>query len=372
LRRDGEMVCRATSGSTAPDLGSRLDTSLGLSAECLRTLRTQRCNDVLTDARADAEASLRLGVRSVIVMPLVRGEELLGFLELFSPKPFAFGDRDERTLEALAGRVLLSLERSQLPLPAVEVPPAEGPPVSDNSEVPATGETGTGSRRFDVLSLLLAAAVLACAVLLGVLLGRRFEALKTKARTHPVTPSATVVGTRAPTVTTAGSSPSGTVENEGKPAPPAASSKPRAANSVPPGGLLVLENGKVIFRMPSMPAESMSADLQTGMQRAAAVEPEKTDHAVEPPPAAAGRVLYRVEPEYPAEAQAQKIQGAVVLQVQIGADGKVEGVQVVSGPAQLAQAAVDAVKQWRFEPSKSQGHLAEMQTKITLSFRLPP
>src|SRR5580693_3597956 len=69
LQRDGEMVCRASSGSTAPDLGSRLDTSSGLSGECVRTRQIQRCNDVTEDPHADLEASKRLGIRSVVVMP---------------------------------------------------------------------------------------------------------------------------------------------------------------------------------------------------------------------------------------------------------------------------------------------------------------
>ena len=66
LVRGDEMVCRASSGATAPDLGARLDTSSGLTGECCRTRQTQRCADALADARVDIEASARLGVRSVL------------------------------------------------------------------------------------------------------------------------------------------------------------------------------------------------------------------------------------------------------------------------------------------------------------------
>ena len=62
MRRDGEMVCRASSGSTAPDLGSQLDEESGLSGECIQTRKTQRCDDAPDDPRVDREASLRLGV----------------------------------------------------------------------------------------------------------------------------------------------------------------------------------------------------------------------------------------------------------------------------------------------------------------------
>jgi TonB family protein len=386
LKRNEEMVCRASSGSTAPDLGSPLDTTSGLSGECLRTLRTQRCDDVLTDARADVEASLRLGVRSVMVMPLLRGEELLGVFELFSSRPCAFGDRDEGTLEAIASRALTSLERAAQPLPPVEVPrvealPVEAPPVSEKSEILAEGPEGAEGAEdaedavtggLDFLTLALGVAVLACAVLLGVLVGRHLGGPKAKAHIHPAAPSAATVSTRA--ATPAGASSSGKAEGAGEPARSPAASKPRVSNSVPPGGLLVFENGKEIFRMPPTPggSETTGADHEVGMERASSLEPEKNEQVVElPPDVAESNLLYRVEPEYPAEARQQGIQGAVDLEVRIGTDGTVEDVQLVSGPAQLAQAATAAVRQWRFKPRRQNGQAVRMQTRITLNFRLP-
>jgi TonB family protein len=110
LERNHELECRATTGLTAPELGAPLDTGQGLSGECIRTRKIQICHDTETDARVDARASHELGVRSVIVLPLVRGTELLGVLEAFSTKPSAFGERDQRTLEALTQRVLHNIE----------------------------------------------------------------------------------------------------------------------------------------------------------------------------------------------------------------------------------------------------------------------
>jgi protein TonB len=60
-----------------------------------------------------------------------------------------------------------------------------------------------------------------------------------------------------------------------------------------------------------------------------------------------------------------------VLDVHIGQDGSVQEVTLLSGPALLAQAATQAVKQWRFKPRRVSGRPAEMQTRITLNFRLP-
>ena len=84
-----------------------------------------------------------------------------------------------------------------------------------------------------------------------------------------------------------------------------------------------------------------------------------------------GVLLHRVEPEYPEQAREQKIQGVVVLEVRVGADGAVQDVQAVSGPPLLIKASADAVKQWRFKPHTSNGHLVEMQSRVTLNFRLP-
>ncbi len=82
-------------------------------------------------------------------------------------------------------------------------------------------------------------------------------------------------------------------------------------------------------------------------------------------------LVRRVEPDYPREARQQGIQGVVVLDVRIARDGSVEDMQVISGQPLLVRAAMDAVKQWRFKPRAPDGHPAEMETRVTLSFRLP-
>jgi TonB family protein len=385
LRRNGEMACRASSGATAPEIGSPLDTSTGLSGECVRTLRTLRCDDVLVDARADVEASLRMGVRSVIVMPLLRGEELLGVFELFSSRPCAFGDRDERTLEALAGRALANLERAAQP-----PPPAEVSPIPDNVEIAAggaentapgaesvaSGAEGAAARGFDFLTLALGVAVLACAVLLGVALGRHLGVQKAKTRPYRTAPSSVPVNVYSVTGTPAATSSSGKAENAEEAARPVPS-KSRTGSAVPPGGLLVYENGREIFRMSPRPGEPGTAAGSeaggTGVQPAAALETEENDQekAVELPPEVAVRsLIYRVEPEYPEEARQQQIQGSVMMKVRISPEGTVEDVQVVSGPPQLAQSATAAVKQWRFKPHRENGRAVRTQTLITLNFRL--
>jgi protein TonB len=79
-----------------------------------------------------------------------------------------------------------------------------------------------------------------------------------------------------------------------------------------------------------------------------------------------------VEPQYPTEARAQKIQGVVTLDVQIGSEGVVHNIAVVDGNPLLAEAAVAAVRQWRYEPYAVDGRPVEMQTRIRVRFTLPP
>jgi TonB family protein len=84
-----------------------------------------------------------------------------------------------------------------------------------------------------------------------------------------------------------------------------------------------------------------------------------------------GRLLKRVDPAYPLEAMQQRIEGTVQLHAVIGDDGKVLRVEPVSGPPLLVEAAVSAVRQWRYGPSLSDGHRVQIQEDITLVFRLP-
>jgi TonB family protein len=88
--------------------------------------------------------------------------------------------------------------------------------------------------------------------------------------------------------------------------------------------------------------------------------------------AARALLVHTVNPVYPPEALAQKLHGAVVLQVGVGRDGAVENVKLVRGYFVLGRAALAAVKQWRFQPYNVNGHPAATQTVITINFAYPP
>ncbi len=84
----------------------------------------------------------------------------------------------------------------------------------------------------------------------------------------------------------------------------------------------------------------------------------------------AGLLTHKVTPDYPSAAKAAHIQGTVVLRAIIGKDGKVQNLQVVSGHPMLAQAALEAVKQWRYKPYMLNGQPTEIDTNIKVDFKL--
>jgi protein TonB len=76
------------------------------------------------------------------------------------------------------------------------------------------------------------------------------------------------------------------------------------------------------------------------------------------------------DPIYPVLAQQMKVQGSVVLQARIGKDGSVQSLQVVSGPEILANAALEAVRQWRFKPAYEAGRAVPAEARITVNFTI--
>ncbi len=111
LRHGSEIVCRARTGRTAPDLGVRLQTDNGLSAECVRTGEVLLCNDAATNPRVDWYSCSRLGVRSILVAPLRHLRRTLGVFEVLSSRPHAFDQHDVATMQFLSGMMVATMSR---------------------------------------------------------------------------------------------------------------------------------------------------------------------------------------------------------------------------------------------------------------------
>jgi protein TonB len=100
-----------------------------------------------------------------------------------------------------------------------------------------------------------------------------------------------------------------------------------------------------------------------------------------PPPAATrpiqvsggvsqGFLIQQVRPAYPAPAIAARVQGPVVLNALISRGGTIENLRLVSGHPMLVQAALEAVRQWRYRPYLLNGEPVEVETQITVNFTL--
>ncbi len=81
-------------------------------------------------------------------------------------------------------------------------------------------------------------------------------------------------------------------------------------------------------------------------------------------------LIHDVTPQYPPEAGRTRLEGTVVLLAVIGTDGSVKDVRIESGLPILAQAAIDAVKQWRYKPYMVDGEPVEVDSRITINFTL--
>lgn len=81
-------------------------------------------------------------------------------------------------------------------------------------------------------------------------------------------------------------------------------------------------------------------------------------------------VVKRVQPEYPQEAREKRIQGDVVLHIVVSREGVAGKADLVSGHPLLAAAAIDAVKQWKYQPYSMNGHPVGMDTEAVVSFSL--
>jgi protein TonB len=77
-----------------------------------------------------------------------------------------------------------------------------------------------------------------------------------------------------------------------------------------------------------------------------------------------------VKPKYPKGARREGIEGAVILHAVIANDGSVEDLQAIDGPPLLVPAALEAVRQWRYNPYFFKGYSVEVDTTITINFSL--
>lgn len=420
LHRDGEWVCRASTGASAPPLGARLSGESGLIAECIRTRQTQQCEDAQADARVDARVCRNLGIRSAIALPVIQNEALLGVFAAFSPREGLFKEGVENALRVFSEYVLSSVAQAAEPgitlQQEVTAPPiaqeASGPESSaedrkteiedtkvadisvgpratvgpagplahelgsvnllevleeKRAETPPQGGATWRHRAIKLTTWVMAAMVLGFAVLLTAIAGERLmgNGGGSHRRTANGPNPAAIPGNSGTEIRAAQQAANAAVDQTAPTRNRSTSGDLRVAQ----GGLVVYDNGKEIFREndgPVAAAKNRKAETETA---ASVVEPAEMYELASA--TAEGRLVHRVEPAYPEAARSQGIQGQVVLQVLAGHDGNVEKVGLIQGDAILAEAAMAAVKQWRFRPLVVSRRPVDMETTVTLDFRLP-
>jgi putative methionine-R-sulfoxide reductase with GAF domain len=111
LRHGSEIVCRARAGRTAPDLGVRLQTDSGISADCVRTGEVVLCHDADRNPKVDLAACRRLGARSILAAPLRHFRRTLGVFEVLSNAPHAFNNQDVATMQHLSSMMVAAMSR---------------------------------------------------------------------------------------------------------------------------------------------------------------------------------------------------------------------------------------------------------------------
>ena len=187
-----------------------------------------------------------------------------------------------------------------------------------------------------------------------------------------------------PVATSSGTSSalSSTPTAEATPALAAPASKaPAAVAAAPP---IVIKNGASQPAARSAattdaPAPSMTDVVRAG--GAAALPSLEGSQSKAPTPAlqvthvsqgiSRGLLVKQIPPAYPATALKRGTEGVVELLATISKDGDISAVKTLSGDAQLSHAAVEAVKQWKYKPYLLNGEPVEIQTQITVKFKLP-
>lgn len=111
---EGELVIRVTSGEATPYPGERLETASGFFGLGLREGRVLRSDDSRTDCRVDREICRRIGVRSMICVPLVHRAETIGVLMVYDHSANHFDDRDARALELVSELIAAHISHASM------------------------------------------------------------------------------------------------------------------------------------------------------------------------------------------------------------------------------------------------------------------
>ncbi|MCU1331851.1 MAG: putative sensor protein [Candidatus Angelobacter sp.] len=108
-----EIVCRARSGASAPEVGASLRVEGSFTGLCIQTGKELRCDDCETDTRVDTAAIRALGIRSMVVTPIREDSRVVGVLAAFAPTPHAFTITHVAVLKTMADQISALLQKER-------------------------------------------------------------------------------------------------------------------------------------------------------------------------------------------------------------------------------------------------------------------
>ncbi len=378
LQTEDLMVCVASYGS-APDVGVTLGQLAGLSGECVRTGALVHCRDAVTDPRTNPLASLRLQLRSAVVLPIRKGEQWLGLVEILSSSPNAFHGSDVLLLQRVAGLIaavatINDSEKTASPSPGAA--PDSGPksqpaPALSPSPPPDTANVSTATLKVPPQRSPAAvgrAPVRASAQPPQPVHARTSRSPKPRTAivVRPLLRSALMVWLTA-ALLFAGRL---TYRSNTTIASPTTTEAPSAQRPSGAGTTLDLLAGLDGF---VGEARSWVGALASAViSRFSSTDtPQLQTYSATPPVVTQGRLLESVQPVYPKAARDQGLRGTVVLHVRVGKNGRVQQVSTVRGNPILGAAASDAVKRWRYRPFLLNDQPVEGEIVVSINF-LPP
>jgi hypothetical protein len=154
-----------------------------------------------------------------------------------------------------------------------------------------------------------------------------------------------------------------------------------AKNGVDPrshsGGLVVYDKGKVVYRaVPGSGSMIGPTVVDAGTPRAAAIGPvtsaaetEKLRDTADGGRITGGKLMQQVDPIMPPELAGLHLPEEVLLEGVIDRDGSVRDLHLLRGDSRLAAAAIEAARQWRYEPFRSNGDKVDMLATLSVRFR---
>lgn len=427
------IVCQAMSGSNVAEFVAYLNRDQRMLSLCLKTNTLQRCRDSETSDELDASVCRYLGGRSIVLVPIVdENENRVAILGVFSPQADAFSNTNLLALQSLSRRIGNAIARvgrciSPGTPESASVPPKPAKLLLIRSRAQTAlrpvVETMKGSPLWIVSGAIL---VLLTGWTLGRVIGKPARHLS--AKRHVTAP---IHASLAPPSSSGGSINSGPGPNHSlavqaavpRDAVKAAfqrtvdAQRTRAASNKPPNhGKLNLPDLEIEDDLDdqssgSFQSESLNttramdqlnsdggtqstesreqvpsqegASQQTASQQTASEEAtsnQATSTSVATTSAsplvvaeqlALSHVTKRVEPNYPASAKAQQVQGTVTVDVVVDRNGQIQAVRPVDGDSRLVYWALRAVSQWRFSPLVRDGRPVSFESHISLHFTLP-